>query len=73
MHIMCPVCKGYESYTPYRLGTECTFFDCSKGTECALCAQSVKGMSLIPLTDWAQNAHSLTVQRGQNAHYVPSL
>ena len=28
---------------------------------------------LIPLTDWAQNAHSLTVQRGQNAHYVPSL
>ena len=28
---------------------------------------------LIPLTDWAQNAHSLTVQRGQNAHYMPSL
>ena len=28
---------------------------------------------LIPLTDWAHNAHSLTVQRGQNAHYVPSL
>ena len=28
---------------------------------------------VIPLTDWAQNAHSLTVQRGQNAHYVPSL
>ena len=27
---------------------------------------------LIPLTDWAQNAHSLTVQRGQNAHYVPT-
>ena len=27
----------------------------------------------LPLTDWAQNAHSLTVQRGQNAHYVPSL
>ena len=27
----------------------------------------------IPLTDWAQNAHSLTVQRGQNVHYVPSL
>ena len=23
--------------------------------------------------DWAQNAHSLTVQRGQNAHYVHSL
>ena len=30
-------------------------------------------MGLIPLTDWAQNAHSLTVQRGQNANYVPSL
>ena len=30
-------------------------------------------VSLIPLTDRAQNAHSLTVQRGQNAHYVPSL
>ena len=41
--------------------------------------------SLIPLTDWAHKAHSLTVQtkiiyligslvqRGQNAHYVPSL
>ena len=27
----------------------------------------------IPLTDWAHNAHSMTVQRGQNAHYVPSL
>ena len=25
---------------------------------------------LIPLTDWAHNAHSLTVQRGQNAHYI---
>ena len=29
--------------------------------------------SLIPFTDWESNAHSLTVQRGQNAHYVPSL
>ena len=29
----------------------------------------------IPRTNWAQNAHYLThtVQRGQNAHYVPSL
>ena len=24
---------------------------------------------LIPLTDWAHNAHSMSVQRGQNAHY----
>ena len=29
--------------------------------------------TLTPLNDLAQNAHSLTVQRGQNAHYVPSL
>ena len=29
--------------------------------------------NLIPLTDCTQNAHSMTVQRGQNAHYVPSL
>ena len=28
---------------------------------------------IIPLTDWAQNAHSLTVQSGQNAHCGPSL
>ena len=27
----------------------------------------------IPFTDWKSNAHSMTVQRGQNAHYVPSL
>ena len=34
---------GALSYnTPDTLGTECAFFDCSKGTECALCAQSVK-------------------------------
>ena len=31
-----------ECYTPDRLGKECAFFDCSKGTECALCAQSVE-------------------------------
>ena len=30
--------------TPYRLGTYCAFCDGSKGTECALCAQSVKGI-----------------------------
>ena len=24
---------------------------------------------LVPFTDWAHNAHSLTIQRGQNAHY----
>ena len=30
-------------------------------------------MLLTTLTDWAQNAHSLTVQRGPNAHYVASL
>ena len=32
--------------------------------------------TIIPLTDVVHNAHSLTVQRGQNAHYVhyvPSL
>ena len=62
MRIMCPVCKGYKclfvfkrNYVSKRnyvfdmlLGicTECTFFDCSKGTECALCAQSVKGISV---------------------------
>ena len=28
---------------------------------------------VIPLTDLVHNAHSLTVQRGQNAHYVLSL
>ena len=28
---------------------------------------------IIPLTDWAQNAHSLTGQMGQNAHCVPSM
>ena len=33
------------SYTPYRLGTQCTLFDCSKGAECALYAQSVKGIN----------------------------
>ena len=26
---------------------------------------------LIPFTDWAHNAYHLTVQRGQNAHYMP--
>ena len=26
-------------------------------------------ISFIPFTDWAHNAHSLTVQRGQNVHY----
>ena len=29
--------------------------------------------NLIPFTDWESNAHSMTVQRGQNAHYVSSL
>ena len=29
--------------TLYGLGTKCTFFDCSKTTECALCAQFVNG------------------------------
>ena len=29
--------------------------------------------TLITLTDWPQNAYSLTVQRRQNAHHVPSL
>ena len=28
---------------------------------------------LLLLTDWAQHAHSLTVQSAQNAYYVPSL
>ena len=28
-------------------------------------------MYLIPFTDWESNAHSMTVQRGQNVHYVP--
>ena len=27
----------------------------------------------IPFTDWESNAHSMTVQRGQNVHSVPSL
>ena len=30
-------------------------------------------VSIIPFTDWESNAHSMTVERGQNAHYVPSL
>ena len=30
-------------------------------------------LGLIPFIDWAHNAHSLIVQRRQNAHYVPSL
>ena len=34
-----------KSNTLYRLGTKCAFFDCSKGSECALCAQSVKGIN----------------------------
>ena len=33
----------------------------------------VYDISVIPFTDWQSNAHSMTVQRGQNAHYVPSL
>ena len=36
--------------TPYRLDTEWAFFDCSKGTECALCAQSVKGIYMQQVT-----------------------
>ena len=32
-----------------------------------------KGDSVMPFTDWAHTAHSLTVQKGQNAHYMPSL
>ena len=28
---------------------------------------------IILFTDWKSNAPSMTVQRGQNAHYVPSL
>ena len=35
--------------------------------------KSVGTLKLIPLTDWTQNAHFFTVQRGQNAHNVPSL
>ena len=43
-------CCYYSEYqevanTPYRLSTQCAIFDCSKGTECALCAQSAKGIS----------------------------
>ena len=37
-----PLFDNVKTYTPNRLGTECTLFDCSKGTECALCAQSVR-------------------------------
>ena len=37
-----PLCP----YVPDRLGTECAFYDCSKKTECALCAQSVNGIML---------------------------
>ena len=29
------------------------------------------GRYLIPLTNWAQNAHSLTIQKAHNAHSVP--
>ena len=44
--------------TPYKLGTACAFFDCSKGTECALCAQSVKGISCGPNSQ-APSSHLL--------------
>ena len=31
------------------------------------------GMSLLPFTDWAQNAHSDPFEQSKNAHWVPSL
>ena len=31
------------------------------------------GGTQIPFTDLKSNAHFMTFQRGQNAHYVPSL
>ena len=55
-------------YTPYRMGTECAFFDCSKGTECALCAQSVKGIG--PFTK-SQSYNFLTVK--ENVVNMPSV
>ena len=59
MRILCPVCQGYKSILCVNALLPGTDLDLN--------------LTLIPLTDWAQNAHSLTVQRGQNAHYVPGL
>ena len=28
---------------------------------------------LIPFTEWAHNAHNVTVQRRQNVHFMPTL
>ena len=39
------------------------------------CNEKVSLIQLCPFgpADWESSAHSMTVQRGQTAHYVPSL
>ena len=57
----------FRSMTP----SSCVFIGYA-GTLLGYCSR-YRSYGLIPLTDWAQNVHSLTAQRGQNAHYVLSL
>ena len=45
-----------SSNTPDRLGTECAFFYCSKGTEFVLCAQSV--YRVLTLRRWEKTLYA---------------